>query len=47
LPGWADTVIGDLLSELHRLDERIAQYDRHVAQIAHEECRCLRGTASR
>ena len=34
LPGWANTVIGDLLSELHRLDERIAQYDRHVAQIA-------------
>ncbi len=37
LPGWANTVIGDLLSELHRLDERIAQYDRHVAQIARED----------
>ena len=24
LPGWANTVIGDLLSEVHRLDERIA-----------------------
>ena len=23
LPGWANTVIGDLLSEIHRLDERI------------------------
>jgi transposase len=34
LPGWANTVIGDLLSEVHRLDERIAQYDRHIAQIA-------------
>jgi len=34
LPGWANTVIGDLLSEVHRLDERIAQYDRHVEQIA-------------
>ena len=30
LPGWANTVIGDLLSEVHRLDERIAQYDRHM-----------------
>ena len=30
LPGWANTAIGDSLSELHRLDERIAEYDRHV-----------------
>ena len=36
LPGWANTVIGDLLSEVHRLDERIAQYDRHIEQIAKE-----------
>jgi transposase len=34
LPGWANTVIGDLLSEVHHLDERIAQYDRHIEQIA-------------
>ena len=34
LPGWTNTVIGDLLSEVHRLDERIAQYDRHIAVIA-------------
>ena len=34
LPGWANTVIGDLLSEVSRLDERIAQYDCHIAQIA-------------
>jgi transposase len=34
LPGWANTVIGDLLSEVSRLDERIAQYDRHIALIA-------------
>ena len=26
LPGWANTVVGDPLSELHRLDERIARY---------------------
>jgi transposase len=37
LPGWANTVIGDLLSELHRLDERIVQYDRHIAAIARED----------
>lgn len=42
LPGWANTVIGDLLSELHRLDERIAQYDRHVAQIARADERARR-----
>ena len=34
LPGWVNTVIGDLLSEVHRLDERIAEYDRHVALMA-------------
>ena len=36
LPGWANTVIGDLLSEVTRLDERIAQYDRHIEHIARE-----------
>jgi transposase len=36
LPGWANTVIGDLLSEVHRLDERIAQYDLHIKLIAKE-----------
>jgi transposase len=36
LPGWANTVIGDLLSEVHRLDERIAQYDRHIEDIARQ-----------
>ena len=34
LPGWANTVIGDLLSEVTRLDERIAQYDQHIAALA-------------
>jgi transposase len=37
LPSWANTVVGDLLSELHRLDERIAQYDQHIAAIARED----------
>lgn len=39
LPGWANTAIGDCLSELHHLDERIAQYDRHVALQARQDAR--------
>lgn len=39
LPGWANLAIGDALSELHRLDERIEQYDRHIAQMAREDAR--------
>ena len=39
LPGWANTVIGDLLSEVHHLDERIDEYDKHLAQIAREDTR--------
>jgi transposase len=39
LPGWVNTVIGDLLSEVHRLDERIAQYDRHIALMARQDDR--------
>ena len=41
LPGWANTVVGDLLSELHHLDERIKQYDHHIAAIAREDDRAL------
>jgi len=37
LPGWANTVVGDLLSEVHRLDERIARYDEHILAIARED----------
>ncbi len=36
LPGWVNTVIGDLLSEVTHLDERIAQYDRHIALMARQ-----------
>jgi transposase len=42
LPGWANTVIGDLLSEVQRLDERIAQYDRHVVEMARQDERARR-----
>ena len=34
LPGWANIVVGDLLSEVSRLDERVAQYDGHIASVA-------------
>ena len=40
LPGWANTAIGDLLSELHRLDERIGEYDRHIEVMAKADDRC-------
>jgi transposase len=36
LPGWANTVIGDLLSEVTRLDERVAQYDQHLRVMARQ-----------
>jgi transposase len=39
LPGWANTAVGDSLSELHRLDERVAAYDRHVVLMAREDDR--------
>jgi transposase len=36
LPGYANLVIGDLLSEVTHLDERIKQYDAHVRAIARQ-----------
>lgn len=39
LPGWTNTVVGDLLSELHHLDERIAIYDKHISQMAAQDAR--------
>ena len=39
LPGWANTAIGDSLSDLHRLDERVVEYDRHVVLMAREDDR--------
>jgi transposase len=34
LPGYANVVIGDLLSEVSHLDERVKQYDLHVKAMA-------------
>jgi transposase len=42
LPGRANLVIGDLLSEVHRLDDRIEQYDGQIAQMAREDERASR-----
>ncbi len=36
LPGYANTVIGDLLSEIAHLDERIKQYDQHIKSMARD-----------
>jgi transposase len=37
LPGWCNTVVGDLLSELTHLDERIKTYDRYIAKVAKQD----------
>jgi transposase len=42
LPGWANTAVGDCLSEVHRLDERLAEYERHVSRMAEEDERSAR-----
>jgi transposase len=36
LPGYANLVIGDLLSEVSHLDERIKHYDAHIRAMARE-----------
>jgi transposase len=42
LPGYANTVIGDLLGEITRLDERIEQYDSHIASMARQSAAAQR-----
>ncbi len=42
LPGWANRVIGDLLSHLHALDQRIAEYDAHIKLVAQADERSRR-----
>jgi transposase len=42
LPGYANQCIGDLLAHADRLDERIADYDRIIAQAAREDARSKR-----
>ena len=42
LPGHANLAVGDLLSELMRLDERVAHYDRQLALVARDDARAQR-----
>ena len=42
LPGYANRCIGDLLAHADALDERIAEYDRLIAQAAREDERSRR-----
>ena len=42
LPGWANCAIGDLLSHLHALDTRVAEYDRHIKAVADADERSRR-----
>jgi transposase len=39
LPPWARTVMVDLLEEISRLDERIAEYDQHIQVMAEADDR--------
>jgi transposase len=42
LPGYANQCVGDMLSHADRLDERIADYDRIIAQAARDDARSKR-----
>jgi len=42
LPGYANQCVGDLLAHADRLDERIAEYDRAIAQAARDDARSKR-----
>lgn len=39
LPGWANRCVGDLLVHADRLNERIAEYDRAIAEAARHDAR--------
>ncbi len=42
LPGYANPCVGDLLAHADRLDERVAEYDRLIAQVARADARSKR-----
>jgi transposase len=42
LPGYANQCVGDLLAHAERLDERIADYDRAIAQSSRDDARSKR-----
>lgn len=39
LPGWANRCVGDLLAYADRLNERIEEYDRAIAEAARQDAR--------
>ena len=42
LPGWANRCVGDMLVHADRLEERIHEYDKAIAQIARDDARSKR-----
>ena len=42
LPGWANRAIGDLLAHLSVLDQRVAEYDTHIRNVARADTRSRR-----
>ena len=42
LPGWSNRCVVDMLAHADRLDERIKEYDKAIAQIAREDARSKR-----
>lgn len=42
LPGWANCAIGDLLSHLSALDQRVTEYDTHIRNVARADARSRR-----
>lgn len=41
MPGYANVVVGDLLSEVYHLDERIRQYDLRVRTMG-KDCTAVK-----
>jgi transposase len=42
LPGWAARAVADLLAHITALDQRIAEYDAHLKQVARDDDRSTR-----
>ncbi|CAG9222323.1 hypothetical protein BCAR13_440162 [Paraburkholderia caribensis] len=42
MPGWAKRTISDLLEHAGKLEERLVEYDRAIAEIAREDARSKR-----
>ncbi len=42
MPGWVNRCVGDLLAHADRLDERVAEYDRAIVQVARQDERSRR-----